>query len=242
MSNELLWQIQQPPNPLDRDTLHLWRCRLVASPTQLAAEFAILNTAEQQRAKRFVFREHQQRFILAHSFLRQVISYYTQQSSNMLEFTHDSYGKPHLAANPSGLEFNLSHSHDTAVIALRRLHPIGVDIEGERRLDIHALAQHHFSTLETQHLFALTGETQKQAFFRIWTQKEAFVKALGHGLSFPLTSFSVQQAPPGGLLQCPPDQAQSWQLQLFDSYPGFQAAFATPVPVKAIEAFNFIFT
>ena len=93
-------------------------------------------------------------------------------------------GKPYAPAL-AGFDFNLSHARDHALIAVARGQPLGVDLERiDRKLDAHDLAQRFFSRSEAEALDALPETQRAIAFLRLWTCKEAVLKALGAGISF----------------------------------------------------------
>ncbi|MFZ2237848.1 MAG: 4'-phosphopantetheinyl transferase superfamily protein [Dokdonella sp.] len=96
------------------------------------------------------------------------------------------HGKPY-APDLDGIEFNLSHSGRHALIAIARDQAIGIDIEAQgRRRSINDIAERFFAPAESRALRALPEEARDAAFLRLWTGKEAVLKALGEGLSFGL--------------------------------------------------------
>jgi 4'-phosphopantetheinyl transferase len=129
------------------------------------------------------------------------------------------------------LRFNLSHSEEQAVLALTLGREIGVDIERTRSdVACDEIAQRFFSPAERDQLRATPPDLQIAAFFRVWTCKEAFLKAHGAGLTVSLDSFEVEADPakPPALLATRPDprEAVCWSLRHLDVPPGFAAAVA----------------
>ena len=107
----------------------------------------------------------------------------------------DAFGKPmlHEPVGDPHLHFNLSHSHGVVVCAAALGRQVGIDVEdGARRMECLDLAERYFAPAEVAHLRGLNGDHRQAAFFAIWTLKEAFVKATGHGLSFPLDTFAFE--------------------------------------------------
>jgi phosphopantetheinyl transferase len=155
--------------------------------------YDILSEAERGRADAFVFPEHRRRFIRAHSSLRQVLSCYTAIAEGAIRFGSGKKGKPCLensAASP--FSFNLSHSGDLAVVAVGGVSEIGVDIEQVRPApDWEEIAKGTFRREEAEWVRAAAVERRAGAFFEVWTAKEAYVKANGHGLAHMLHSVSV---------------------------------------------------
>jgi 4'-phosphopantetheinyl transferase len=93
---------------------------------------------------------------------------------------------------PCSLHFNLAHSGELAVVALARGCEIGVDVERLRPLrHLAQLAQRYFTPAEAAAILALDGDARQRAFLAVWTAKEAILKALGRGLSYPLDRFAV---------------------------------------------------
>jgi 4'-phosphopantetheinyl transferase len=108
---------------------------------------------------------------------------------------------------------------------------VGIDIERIRSdLEVGEIADRFFSRREVAMLQTLPTEEQRQAFFRCWTRKEAYIKARGEGLSLPLDEFDVSLAPgePAAILGTRPDssEASRWSLQELAPAPGYVAALA----------------
>jgi 4'-phosphopantetheinyl transferase len=164
-------------------------------PREVVSELArTLAPDEQERALRFVFPRDQSRFIVGRGVLRSILGEALGTAPVALRFAYGAHGKPELAApfNRSGLTFNLAHSSDVALVAVARGAPIGVDIERLRPVDdLDGIIKQTFSDRERRTLLALPASDRARGFFHCWTRKEAFVKAIGDGLSYPLESFSM---------------------------------------------------
>jgi 4'-phosphopantetheinyl transferase len=159
---------------------------------------ALLDDDERARAERFVFDHDRRRYVIAHAQLRRVLARELDVDPRDLRFEAGSHGKPEIAAsqNPLGLRFNLSHSRDLALIGWTRGHAIGVDIEVMRAvLAEEGVARRFFSPREQQDWLSAAPDARTRAFFNCWTRKEAFIKAVGRGLSYPLDSFDVTLLP-----------------------------------------------
>ena len=155
---------------------------------------SLLSTAEQTRAKRFHFPRHQRRFISAHSILRLILARYINDTAINLEFTEGKQGKPQLLNVPA-LEFNLSHSGETALLAVGQHHPMGIDLEYYSDRTYRGIGEHSFSIKENQALNKAPKSLTTLVFFNIWSQKEALIKACGLGLSYPTQQFDVPILP-----------------------------------------------
>ena len=173
-------------------SVHIWKLSLVKKDDEISSE--VLSKDEIQKAERFCFDSDRNNFVLARTTLRNLLSRYTGVAAKELTFSYNRHGKPSLL-NPGknkALFFNVTHSKDIALFAVTRLCEIGIDIEymGD---DVKCLklAERFFSEQEYQGLAQLSGKALRMGFYRCWTRKEAFVKAVGSGLSFPLNSFAV---------------------------------------------------
>ena len=210
----------------------LYRIDLHPDTTPPAFE-AALNPAERVRRDRFYFAPDRQAYTVCRGALRLILGHALDRPPSEITFRLGPYGKPHLT--DGDLHFNVSHSGDLALIALSRDLPMGVDIEQERPLeDLFALAKRHFSPTERSTLRTLPPELQVPAFFRCWSRKEAFIKAIGLGLSFALDGFDVTLDP-----RAPPRIVEvrdarygktPWALRHLDIAEGYSAALVTDGP------------
>lgn len=185
--------MQSPP--LDPDEIHVWTVTLALGGEALAQHRGLLSDEEKARADRFLLPRVCERFTVARAILRRLLAMYVDSDPAALRFGYAAHGKPYLA-HPSGLCFNLSHTEDTAVIAIASQREIGIDIEATRReVDVLGVARRVFSPDEIARLTTLAPEERLGAFFRLWTRKEAYIKARGDGFGYPTRSFSVSHLP-----------------------------------------------
>lgn len=175
----------------------VWRIPLapVAAPTE--AELATLSDAERERAARFRFDRDRSRWLVAHVQTRAILGAELGVVPSEIRYAFGPKGKPSLAwPERSGVEFNLSDSGDLALLAISRSAPVGVDVEFIKPMpDLAAIAASHFAAEERETLLALPDAEQLGAFYRIWTRKEAYIKAVGTGLSHGLDRFAVSVGP-----------------------------------------------
>jgi len=184
-----------PAFPIGR--VDVWRVRL-DEPASAGSEASVLSADEIARASRFHFDKDRIHFTRCRSALRSILSGYLAIPVTEIRFEYLASGKPQLEAgqNPRALQFNVSHSANMALIAVGSEHRLGVDIEKIRDdVDTNSLAERFFSVRERAGLQALPDHLRVQGFFACWTRKEAFLKATGDGLSFPLADFSVTAHP-----------------------------------------------
>lgn len=186
------------PLPGD-DELHLWRFPLPLPDGLLRHKVEGLpNAAEHARAGRMVFADDRLRQLHSRGLLRLLLGASLGRPPHSLCFVANAYGKPALA-DTEGLHFNLSHCRDMALIGLSCAAPLGVDVERIRPLpDRDALIAHCFSRAEQAWLSCQPPASQERDFFRLWTAKEAVLKALGSGLATPLESISIRLPEAGG--------------------------------------------
>jgi 4'-phosphopantetheinyl transferase len=183
------------------------------------------------------------RRVLGRAALRTVLAAYLERAPQELAFRHGAFGKPRLA-EPVGLHFNLSRSGDRCLIAVARGGRVGVDVERLRSLrDLDAIAARAFAASELASIQELDERRKLHAFWACWTRKEAFVKAIGGGLSMPLDRFtvSVRDDESPAILTLDGDEPGAWRLTAMRPWPGYVAALATrptdrsqPMVVRAL--------
>ncbi len=201
--------------------VHLWSAWLDVPRDQLVVLARTLSDDERARAARFRFTRHARRFVASRGILRSILSRYLGVDPRAVRFHYQSHGKPVLGPGfeGSGIQFNVSHSEDLAIYAVSRCR-VGVDVERVRPMpDALSVAQSVFSAREIATLLGLPDDHERElAFLRCWTRKEAFVKALGQGLTVPLDCFDVALAPgdPVELLEVRGQQVTAEQWRLMD--------------------------
>jgi len=236
-----------PDSALESELLpgevHLWRIALDLSPAQLAELAGVLSPEEQERARRFHFRQDRNRFIAARGRLRTVLGGYAGIAPEQIRFQYSARGKPSLAGTGRDVRFNLAHSRDLALLAVTLQREVGVDVEFIRpEPQEDKLAEHFFSPRETTALRSLPVADQPRAFFNCWTRKEAFLKAMGEGLPFGLNRFTVSLRPgePAALLEAPAEagDVSRWSLRHLEPAPGCVGAVAVAGPLEHITFFT----
>lgn len=208
----------------DPDTVLVVSVRLDEPPIAVP-----LGHDEQRRAERFVFDRDRRRYVAAHTALRVILGRFLGGNPADLQFAYGPRGKPRLVNAPIDARFNLSHSEDRALIAFAIGREVGVDIEHTRTIeDLTGVAEQSFSSAEREWLRQTPPESRVEVFFRIWTRKESFIKAVGDGLHFPLDGFDVSAEPAGSqlLLACDaaPTELRRWTTRALPCEPGFTAA------------------
>src|SRR5688500_19575344 len=178
------------------DEVHVVRFPLDAA-TDIASFLVLLDRDECRRADRFVQDRDRRRSVVSHGMTRLVLGRCLRRPPGSLRFTSNNWGKPALAGQANRLQFSLAHAGERGLLAVGLERQIGVDIEQHRPLRALDLSRRFFSPDEHSVLQSLAPDEQLPAFFRCWTRKESFLKALGAGLSFPLAGFEVSLAAHG---------------------------------------------
>lgn len=173
---------------ISSDEVHIWVAQLQANDETIAHYEALLNEAESIKANRFHFEKHRTRYKIAHGFLRTVLSLYLDLPAKDISFAFKPNGKPYI--ENSRIHFNLSHSEDKAVYAFAHSE-VGVDIELINDTYNSDVAARYFSPDENARINKTNPEQQAAEFYRIWSRKEALIKASGKDLSMGSEQFST---------------------------------------------------
>jgi 4'-phosphopantetheinyl transferase len=195
----------------------VWWMELDAPPADVMVQWrSCLDAAEQARADRFHFEGDRETYTAAHWLVRNALASVGGMPPADWRFVVETRGKPAIdpALGRRGLRFNLSHTRGFVACAITFGSEIGIDVETLARnpagLDI---AEHFFSPSEVAILRGVAPDRQRDTFFRLWTLKEAYIKATGEGLSRPLDSFSFALDPVA--ISFDPDaaaEASQWQF------------------------------
>ncbi|HXE11726.1 MAG TPA: 4'-phosphopantetheinyl transferase superfamily protein [Bryobacteraceae bacterium] len=217
----------------------MWCLRLCADPSTLENLRVVLNDEERERADRFRFPLHRDHFVIARGVLRRLLARFLGIAAGDVEFQYAPKGKPECKSGRA-LRFNLSHSGDMAIYAFAHNREVGIDIEQHREMkDLEAIAKRFFAAGEVEDLMSLAPADRPDAFFRCWTRKEAFIKAIGDGLSLPLDSFRVSLFPDqtASIVDTPAEQRKKWQLIDVTPCTGYSAALVTEAGPLTISQF-----
>jgi len=213
-----------PGLPAD-DEIHLWVVSLDST------DDSCLTPDELDRAGRFKMERIRRQFIASRCQLRQILGRYLPMPPREIPIHREPSGKPYLdPALGSPLHFNVTHSEMLGLYAVTRRGRIGVDIERWREIpNAHSLIERFFTQRERD-LFQSLPESERQAaFFRIWTRKEAALKAIGRGVQ-SLDQCDVTFCPgePEQVLRMGDDHAAAgkWFLRSWHPTEDFVAAVA----------------
>ena len=179
-----------PARPvLEAGHLHLWRFRLDLPLAEIEPLKQQLSDEELVRAARLLDPVKGQNFIAARARLRQILAQYLDQSARSLQFSYGPLGKPHLVTSLQPVFFNLSHARSWALLAITGDGEVGVDIEYiNPEIDHVKIARQFLSAPEWARLANAPPARQHREFYRLWTAREAVLKASGCGFSIDSTS------------------------------------------------------
>jgi 4'-phosphopantetheinyl transferase len=169
--------------------------------------------------------------------LRCILARYINLPPAELVFSYNQHGKPQLE-NDSSLQFNLSHSGDLALLAIGKEFPLGVDVEFFSARPYEGIGKHLFSSSEIEGLQQSNAMLKPLAFFHIWAQKEAFIKACGLGLAYPTQKFDVAILPPTNQLCVDTLHNQQWKIISFMPQVACSAALCHHPAIEEIRYFT----
>jgi 4'-phosphopantetheinyl transferase len=233
---------------LSEGEVHLW----CAFPDEWdeavlnAAARRLLDAGEIARMERIRPAEGRRLFGVSHLLVRMALSQYADRDPARWRFVRNGHGKPRIDPEPGppGLAFNLSHTAGIALVAVTGGSDVGVDVERtDRSVKAGRLANRFFSPEEAADLEKRSTDRRQGRFFLHWTLKEAAIKALGRGLSVPLSSvgFRLSASRPyridftgKGL----PDSGR-WRFALLEPRPPYVAsvcASADPAQTLVLQA------
>jgi 4'-phosphopantetheinyl transferase len=217
--------------------LHIWKIKFSEWGQPVGALSSLLSVDEQARAQRYHLLRDQQRYILRRSLLRKILSRYLRIPAHQIRLQYNQYGKPILCG--SSLRFNLSCSRDLMLIAIAENVDVGIDVEYINHDSAYqGIAGKFFSKKEVDSLARLPAVDRVLGFFLCWTRKEAFIKAKGEGLTYPLHQFEVSVDPndPPQLLYTAldPQEAQHWKLINLNPAEHYAATVAVNAPIDRV--------
>ncbi len=205
----------------------------------------LLSPEERERAERFHRELDRSRFRVTHAAMRTILARYLNVRPQALSFSADRGMKPELAApfRDTGIQYNLSHSSGLALLAVAKGARVGIDIERiNLEFPIVEIAERFFSAAEISALNALPCGEKHEAFFSCWTRKEAYIKALGGGLSVPLDSFEVafgsQRAAALVAVQDNPAEVSRWTMYDLQVPKGYKAALLVEGKAHKLSQFS----
>ena len=225
------WEVPLPALDLAETEVQVWQADQDQPPDLMEAFRRTLSVDEMERAGRFRFDRDRFHFTVARGILRQMLGNFLHIAASKVRFHYGEYGKPALSEefSSSRLKFNISHSDRRVLMAFAIGRELGIDIERIRPdFATDNIAERFFSAFEVERLRSLPSTVRAEAFFNCWTRKEAFIKAIGEGLSYPLDGFDVTLAPgePAKLLAIGArvPSSDEWAMLNLEACEGYRAA------------------
>ncbi len=199
----------------------IWRINISANLLFVDNLSSLINTAEKERANRYLQARDRNRFIISRAALRIILARYINQQPSLLQFEAEANKKPYLKNYP--VHYNVSHSGDWIVIAIANT-PVGIDVEQlVPAFDYRDIVTEYFSPEEAKYI---SEDQAHSRFFLIWTRKEAITKATGKGLDDDMRfipALNGECAVESDLLR----SGSNWKVTSFELFPGYLAACAT---------------
>jgi 4'-phosphopantetheinyl transferase len=245
--NYTLWPAAPANLSLDWDTVHVWAVCLQADEDTLTRLASTLASVEKKRAEAFHFDRDRNRFVVGHGTLRTILGRYLRAEPARIWLENGPNGKPLLGGEfaRSGLQFNLAHCKDLALLAVTRGRVVGVDLEKVCPMEgAEEMAACFCSPREKAEFDSLPIDQKDEAFFRLWTRKEAWLKATGTGIGESLDEVEVSFRPDetARFIHLPEHAgtiARGWNLQEFIPSPGFVAALVFPGEAAQISCWKY---
>ena len=217
--------------PLPDSDIHICCASLERNKYEIAELFSLLSSDEKARSERFYFEKDRNRYTVGRGLLRVILSGYLEIEPSQIEFVYGNQGKPALKSKMQGkvFEFNLSHSKDLALYILSWNRKVGIDVEYNQPMaNMDDLAEKFFTPPESALIHSLFGDQKRETFYKIWTCKEAYLKALGTGLTKPLdlVEIALESEQAAKLMSRDGVECEGWHLGLFSPQTNYQGAVA----------------
>lgn len=185
-TSQTISQLLLMGSPILRESeIHVWKVRLDEETFLRASGAAVLDASEVAQAARYRLSADRMRFLTRRTALRSILSSYLGIPAADIELTKTESGRPELSGRGLGraLDFNVSHTADMALVALSK-RTVGVDVERlERKVDMEGIASAWFAPAEVACIWSGFHGSALRGFFYHWTAKEAYLKAVGCGIS-----------------------------------------------------------
>lgn len=176
-----------------KNIVFIFTVNLTSYINNLSKCWEYLSIKEKIQANKYYTRSLSNKYIMSHGILRYILSCYLKQYPNKVEFIYNEYGKPFL--KNSNIQFNMSHSHNMVSYIVALNCKVGIDIElHENNLNVQALANLVLTSDESKCLYSTKSQDKLRLFYTLWTKKEALVKAIGQGLSYPINTIKVMES------------------------------------------------
>ncbi|NWJ47673.1 MAG: 4'-phosphopantetheinyl transferase superfamily protein [Chloroflexi bacterium] len=247
MSNqsETDWQPASVVSSLQENEVQVWKIELTQARLLLPLFNEYLTSEEIERAKRYRRIQDGERFIIARGLLRHLLGQYLNENPTKIKLSTLAHGKPALSQTTyqKPVEFNISHSGELALLAFSTEMRLGIDLEQINiAIEYSSIARNFFSVSEIRLLEELPLSEKPKYFFRLWTIKEAYLKACGKGLTFPLDQVEIVPAPSQNMvyftIKTPTPNLQYWKVCELKPDEGYCGALAVDGNDWALRCFK----
>lgn len=197
----------------------------------IKGDIGLLSTEERRRMQGFKFDRHRDKFLKRITWVKTRLSQSTFIPPSDLQFEYGQWGKPFIP-QVKDLDFSYSHSEDYVMLTISTVGEVGCDIEKiDPRIEARTLCGQFFSPEEVRAMLKYPQVEHMEIFFNLWTRKEAFIKAVGQGLSYGLNAFSVQEGnmQNPALIRCKDDDPERWTFFVPEGIKGYEMAVALRV-------------
>ena len=225
--------------------IHLWSS-LLDQPNDIINRFCtILSKEEKDRINKYKFKSLRDRHTVSKGLLKSLISNYLNIKTEEINFVQNEYGKPslHPELNEIDLQFNVSHSEHLGMFAFTTGQELGIDVESiQETPNLNEIVDMCFSDFEKEWFYKSEPGLQKELFYKVWTGKEAFIKAIGTGLSFPLKEIEFKinskkaikfQSKHGDL-----SYQRKWNIYTFNPLPNFISSLVVDINGLKIRKYS----
>ncbi len=214
---------------LNENEVHIYYVMINSAKQFIPFLKKYLSNEEKLKVMKYIFEKDRAIQMISRSVLKNILSRYLSDKTEDVIFSYNQFGKPFISENknPDSIRFNLSHSGNMILYAVSRKRNVGIDVqEINKTVSVTDIIEHYFSDHEIAQFKSLPEELMLKAFYSCWTRKEAYIKARGKGLSFPLNSFSVPVFPGLCSKLLHDDEGTGWSLTDIISSPEYTAAIA----------------
>lgn len=226
--------------------VHLWKAILDVGAVQLSAFERTLSSEELARAARFLSQIHRDHFVASRGILRSILAHYLDKNPYELLFQYGRYGKPALeqtASEGTDIRFNVAHSAGLLLIVVSVGRELGVDLEKIQPAFLNKeIVEEVFSKEEQADYHTVREPMRVKRFFDAWTRKEAFLKALGVGLSVPLCRIEVLKETNVCLIRIKSDKEtrkSNWTIFPLEINHGYSACLVVEGHGWKLKCFDF---
>lgn len=227
-----------------KDIINIFTINLRTLENYLPKLLTYLSDKEKIQAKTFLLKKLKDHYIASHGLLRILLGKYLSCSPSQVEYTYNEFQKP-LCKNNQNLYFNMSHSHEYACYAFCLNYPIGIDIEYlNPKIEVNNLLPVSTTQAESFIFNTLKENDKFYLFYKMWTTKEAFLKALGLGLSYSLSSIETTILPKEKfkVIQChginETEMGKKWTFFPLNFLPGYLGVIAVKKKASYINMIN----